>query len=92
MAEQLLLHGDVFKSELQKLSYGMLRMDIGAALLAYSCMYYYNFYASCGCYLWCSLVNINERCKMCGSDNDDDMNNSKCNWVSYLMHCTIFKI
>jgi len=38
MAEQLLLHGDVFENELLKLSFGIVWMDIGAALLAYSCM------------------------------------------------------
>jgi len=35
MAEQLLLHGDVFENEFLKLSYGVVRMDICAALLAY---------------------------------------------------------
>jgi len=38
MAEQLLLHSDMFENEFLKLSFGIVQMDIGAALLAYSCM------------------------------------------------------
>ena len=32
-----------------------------------------------------SIVNINDKCKMCGCD-DDGMNNSTYNWVSHITH------
>ena len=89
MAEQLTLHGGVFKSELLKLSLGRVRTDIGIALLANSGMYLMHHVSVI--VLWWSLVNINDRCKMCGCD-DDDLNNSICNWVSYVTHCAIFKM